>query len=353
MSIWSGIKTRAKYILIGMGVLLAIGFFVFIVKLQYDAKARQEALEKSVVEMKQMTDGIARSQSKYVTKEDLEDFAGDMDLDAIEDDLEDLEAEVRGISKILASSSGWGGNNLPSSGTWPRPVDPNDPSGPIQPNVCSGPLLSWCIHEHSSKYLTNAQKLALREKFANGEIPVGDVTFKAWQENPWDVNVLPRDYKVTSVLGEDREGRHYLYHRFTIEADGEEYTVQIDDADFRETYPEAQFEWWNPRVGIGITSGISFPLENFTTDGINAAITPGLYFSPFSYGTSRVKPDWLFAQVAAGYNTVNRTLQFSLSPAMYNLGGNSTLINNTYVGPSVGIDIKKNLSVGGTLSVTF
>lgn len=349
MKFWEAIKFRGKYIVIGMFALLAIVAVAIIIKLQYDANARQDAMNKSLVEMKQLTDGIVRSQSKYVDKEDLEAFGKDINLDAIRDDLEELDAKIVGISIFLAQSTGYHGTNLPSSNQDPKD-DPDDPTQPTPENICEDPMSSWCLMPHSVTYMENAQIQELKEPFANGEVPIGDVTFKAWKKNPWDVNIHPRNYKVSSVLGQDRDGRHYLHHKFEIESQGETHEVQINDAEFVEQYPESQWEWWNPKVAIGVAAGVAIP-----TDGshVTGSVTPGLYFSPFSYGKTKIKPDWIFAQIGVGYDVINETAQFSLSPAMYNLGAESTIIHNTFVGPTISVDTDENVTLGGTVAVTF
>src|SRR5690606_6144608 len=61
-------------------------------------------------------------------------------------------------------------------------------------------------------------------------VPIGKAGFSAWKEKPWSVELLPRKYGSTTVLGQDEGGRHYAYSKFTIEVDGKMYEVPIDDA---------------------------------------------------------------------------------------------------------------------------
>jgi len=340
-------KYIVKYTMIGVIVLIVLGVLGFIAKMQWDAYKRQEAIENSLVEMKELNDKIVRNQSKYVSKEDLEEFGKNLDLDAIRDDLNTLGADVKGISKFLTSSLGYNRSNIPSSHVTPKPTDPTDPTDPA--NKCEDPY----------GYLTNTQVLGLREPFSGDvNVPIGDVSFEAWKEKPWSVHILPRDYKVDTVLGQDKDGRHYIYNKFTIATDGKDYALPIKQAEFVETYPEASWEWWNPKVAMGIGGGVSIPtyrdpLTGDVVGDIGGSFTVNALFSPFSYGETRVKPDWIFAQVGVGFDAVRQTANFSITPAAYNLGAPISFINNTYVGPTVGIDHKQNVSVGSTLSVTF
>ena len=133
-------KINWNKVALALGALLLFGLVIFLVKMQMDAKTKQEALNQQIIEMKQLQDGIVRNQSKYVSKEDLDKFGKDMDLNlnAIRKDLKEFGAEVKGISTILAKSVGYKGNNLPSSGTNPKaPTDPE--TGPTCPDGESCP----------------------------------------------------------------------------------------------------------------------------------------------------------------------------------------------------------------------
>jgi hypothetical protein len=339
-----------------VGAIIIICLLGFLIKMQFDNANRQEAINKSLVEMKQLTDGIVRNQTKYVSKEDLRKFADDLDLEAIEDDLDELNARLIGISKVLASSGGYHGTNLPSDHTSPSNGDPEDPTTPVptpDPAMCPGSLLPWCIASWSASYLQNMQTKDLHEPFGDTNVPVGSASFSAWRENPWDIDIHPRDYEIKTVLGRDRDDKHYMYHQFTIRSNGEKHRIKIDDAQFLEEYPESEFMWWAPKFYLGVTGGVAFPTEDFADKGVSANASPSLFFSPFAYGRTNVNPEFTFLQLGAGVDVVNRTAQFSLTPFAYNLGTGNDIINNTYVGPTISIDTDKNVSVGGTVSLSF
>ncbi|KKN60988.1 hypothetical protein LCGC14_0526130 [marine sediment metagenome] len=325
------------------GVLLAV-LVVFNVKQCND----NDNLQSQLVEMKQLQDGIVRSQAKYASKEDIEKLAKDIDLNlaAIEDDLEGFNAKVQGISVLLAQSIGRDQTDVPSTSTRPKPVDVPTPF------ICPG-TGEPC--EDSYGHLTNAQLLALSELFPDGlEVPIGDVTFESWKENPWTTLQHPRDYHVTTVLGQDEDGRHYTYHKFEIGVAGERHTVPITNSEFIEEYPEPSFHWWNPRVGIGVYGGVGFNTSPLPDESVVlGAVSPTVSFSPFSYGKTKVKPDWVFARVGVGYDLVQRSVSFSIAPAMLNLGTEIDFVQSTYIGPVVGADTDGNVSVGMGLTTDF
>jgi hypothetical protein len=323
-----------------VGVVIAIVLLGAMVVLNVKACNNNDDLKQQMVEMKQLQDGIIRSQAKYASKEDINKLAKDIDLnlDAIKKDLAEFDAEVKGISTFLAKSMGRNQTNVPSSGTRPRPTDPETPN----PHSC--PDGKPC--EDPFGHLTNAQILALTEPFSDGtEVPIGSVTYEVWKENPWTVLQHPRDYHVTTVLGQDEDGRHYTYHKFQIGVDGKKHTIPITSSEFLEEYPEPSFYWWNPRVGIGVYGGVGFntsPLPDESTVG--GAVQPALSFSPFSYGKTKVKPSWVFARIGVGYDIAQKSVGFSVAPAMWNVGNEIEFIQNTYIGPAIGFDIDGNVS---------
>ncbi len=55
----------------GIGFILIIIALLFVLKMQWDASKQRDAMNKQMVEMKQLQDGIVRNKSKYVSEEDL------------------------------------------------------------------------------------------------------------------------------------------------------------------------------------------------------------------------------------------------------------------------------------------
>ena len=58
------------------GFVLLVVVLGFVVKMQWDASKQQDAINKGMIDMKQLADGIVRNQSKYVSKDDLDKFGG-------------------------------------------------------------------------------------------------------------------------------------------------------------------------------------------------------------------------------------------------------------------------------------
>lgn len=326
--------TKTKVISVAVA-LVVIALVAAIVWQYYIIKSQQDLQAQQLVEMKQLKDGIIRSESKYVSKEDLEQFAqiSDINLDPIRDDLDDLNANLKGINNLLVSTPGYVGTGLASNSTSPRPV-------PISGTVtvpCTGNE-AICPNLDTFGYLNNSQTLSLSEPFSGGaSVPWGKTEFKAWEEKPWNLTVYPRTYSVTTVLGEDENGRHYTYNKFYITSNGETYTVPINSSKFVEEAPEAEFRF-NPRLYLGVDVGSHIQTPQ-------AEVTPNIGIALFSYGSTKLKPDFTFVHAGVGFNTQTETPAIMLTPVTYNLGEPLPLVENLQVGPSVSVDTDKSISV--------
>jgi hypothetical protein len=314
-------------------VLLVLALLAFVIKVQHDTIERLKYIETSVVESKQIGEDIVRAQSSYVTKKDLDRAIKDqgLDLKAIKKDLGVLGADVKGLNTITVVTPGYNGNNIPSTGTGDPNPDPPDPTEPV-------------LDKYG--YFAATQKLRLTEPFGDDKaVPFGEVGFSAWQEKPWDLEILPREYRSQTVLGQDRDGRHYAYSRFQIEVDGKTYTVPIAEAKLIEEYPSPAFSF-NPRLYLGIDGG------GIANPPAHAELTPSLGLSFFSYGKTKVSPDWSFLYLGLGYATQHQAPVLLLAPANYNVAKPIPFMDNFHVGPAVSVDVDGNIGlyIGGRVA---
>lgn len=322
-------------ILIFLGFIIFIGTAGFIVFKLNEISNRQKAIETQVVAQKELVDNIMRSQNKYATKEDVENFAKDnnVNLKAIKDDLDNLHAELNAVNVVTFHSGGQVSTNVPSTST--GPVNPN----PINPN-----------NPDPFGYMKKEQKLSLNENFANVQIPFGEVGFSAWQEKPWSINIKPREYKVVNVIGTDDNQRSYVYNKVSIKVDNKDYDVKITSAETKQEFPEAKFSFWNPRLFLTAGGGI-----NLTQAPIQGSATAGVTLGIMSYGKYKTNPTVSVLQVGVGYETGTQRPAVIVNPVNFNIGGllPNGLANNTYVGPSLQVDTAGNIIAGGALSIGF
>jgi len=328
---------KYKIVLI-IGFILTLIVLLGIIKTQYDTIKSQEAMvEKTMVEFKELKDGTVRAQAQYT--QDLEKFAkqSKINLDPIQNDIQSLNAKIVGISTILTSTPGFVGQNLGSSGTKPR----DKPTVTTVPCPSGGEVVCPDVFGYQS----NVQTLSLTEPFQNNlQIPLGQVEFKAWEAKPWNLTIMPRSYSVTTILGQDEDGRHYNYHKFEIKTGGKSYTVPISESKFIEQLPEAEFRF-SPRIYLGIAAGARVYPE------LQPEIAPNVGVALFTYGQTKTNPDFTFLHLGASYNSQSNTAGIMVTPVTYNLGQHIPLIDNLHLGPAVTLDTELGVTVSGNVLV--
>ncbi len=315
-------------LLSAIGVIALISGLLLVIKYQRDIISKQTAIQNSLVDMKKLPGDVTRDQTQYATPADLDKLANSLNLTLgpIKDDLSKLNAHVTGIQTITVNSGGENKTDVASTIVTPRtdPIPTNEP-----------------IDQYG--YQKNVQTLKLAEPFGATNVPIGDVSFKAWEKAPWTVNLSPRTYSSINILGQDENGKTYTYSKFSVTSEGKTYAINVNDAKIVEELPQSKFSWWNPKFYISLGDGVGVSNAKNNVFG-------GLYFSPFSYGVTKLKPNFIFLQF--GPNTNGTNLGLTLSPIQWNIGEYLKIINNTYIGPDL-FWINNNVYVGGSLSVSL
>lgn len=319
-------------ILLILAAFLTLGAASFIIYKQIEISNRQSAIETQIINQKQLTDNITRSLNQYTTKDDIEKFIkeNNINLKVIQEDLSKLNASILAINTTNIHSNGSKGSNIPSTST-----------GPANPNPQTNPTDQY-------GYLKTQQNFKLNEKFANVTVPIAEVGFSAWKKEPWTENILPRTYKSSSVIAIDENQRHIIYNKFSIEVDGKSYDITLDKAETKEVYPEAKFSLWNPRF---------FMNGNFLANlsNMQPEISPGLSVGFMSYGRYLNTPDFSLLHIGVSYGLQSNKPSFNFAPINYNIGkllpGN--LVSNTYVGPSMQVNTSGNVMIGAGFSIGF
>lgn len=325
---------KAKTGIIGAVAVVLFALF-FIIKYQVDTINRLKAIETTVVQSKDLGEGLVRAQASYMTRKDLDRLIveNDINLDNIKDDLKTLRADVKAFNTIKVVSTGYSGDNIPTTSTTPREDYSDNPDSDEEIIF--------------SEYLKATQWLGLTESFSDGTtVPLGKTGFSAWRKNPWSLELHPREYNAMTVLAQDEDGRHYAYSKFQIKVDGEVYTLPIE-AEITEKYPNPKFRF-DPKMYLSVDGGFVTG-----TSSIHGEVTPNIGVSLFSYGKTRKEPIWSFATIGGGYATQSKKPAVVFSPVNYNLGNVLPLITNFHVGPAVSLDPKGNvgLYIGGRVGL--
>lgn len=324
MNLWQKILA----IVITLLVIIGIGFIIF---KQNEIAKKQDTIENQILQQKELSDNIIRSQNKFSTKEDLEKFISqnNLSLKVIEDDLEKINAKLTFVNVATVKSVGQVDANLPSTS---QGVPNNSEVTSCDPH----------------NYMKVEQKLSLNEEFSNTKVPFGEVGFSAWQSKPWSVNIKPREYRSVNVVGTDENERVYVYNKFSVLVDNKEFNIKISKAETKQEYPEAKFSFFNPKLFLSTSGAI-----NLTKAPVQGSVNLGLAVGIMSYGKSKLNPDISVLQLGAGYETGTQSPSLVVKPINFNIGGlfPGKVISNTYVGPSIQVDTKGNVLAGAGLSV--
>lgn len=194
-------------------------------------------------------------------------------------------------------------------------------------------------------YTESRQILRLTEPFSGSdEVPWGRVGFSAWKREPWDVEVLPRSYKSFAVGSIGPDGKRHVYTQFVIEVAGKTYKLPVTTAQYVEDVPPSAFRWrLTPMLATSIGPFVSGP------DG--AAALPGIQFAMARYGSSGDFPLWIFLAPGVAYEPRIGSFALTIVPAAYNIGKPMPLLDNLYIGPSVGVQAGGGVSIGASLGV--
>jgi uncharacterized protein YxeA len=314
-----------KIIMFVLAVLLLIGGGLIVFK-QFEIARRQEAIEKEMVGQKELADGITRALAQYATKQDINNLAkeNNVNMKVIQNDLDKLNASIMAINVVTSKSQGQVVKGAGSTNTVPGTDVP--------------PLA--LTYPDPYKYQQDTQVIKLNESFGNVKVPIGEVSFSAWKEKPWDYNIPPREYKMVTVLGMDEQQRQYAYNKFTIN----DQEVKIANSTFKQEYPEGKFSFFNPRLYIGMDAGINLR-------SVRGEAVPNVSLQLMSYGKYKNNPDLSILQVGAGYGIDAKQVSGSLTPIMYNVGQHIPLMNNLYIGPSVQVNASGDVGIMGSAKV--
>lgn len=321
-----------------------LGATGFIIYQQFEMKNMQTAINQSVIEQKQLVDQIVRSQGNYVSKDDLNNFAkqNDINLNDLKNDLSSLNATITGINHIDVHSGGTVATNVPSTSTTPSSNPPTTPTV-----ECNGKQIP-CPAADPFGYASNIQHLELNEQFVGAQVPVGNVAFDASNKTPWSETIYPRTYSVNNVLATTADGRHVIYNKMEITANGKTVPVNVTTAKFEETFPASSFTLFNPRLFL--TSGVALNVSH-----LNGSANLGITMQISSYGKTLAQPAISILQLGAGYQTGTQNATAIINPVSFNIAGvlPKGLMDSTYIGPSYQIDMKANMFIGGNLSLGF
>lgn len=321
-----------------LSILAIIVSLLFVIKSQHDLAVKQQEMNAMVVEMRQLTKDITVSQSKLVTKEELNNFIDSIDMESIQEDIEKLNAAIVAAGVLNVVTPGGKTANLPSSATGPE----HQPPVVVVPCPNGGEVA--CPPNDPFGYNAKAQTIELSEPFSKDlSVPFGQSMFQAWEPKPWTLEVYPRQYSVSTVIARDENDRITTYHKFQISTRGKSYSVPIKSDIIQQSPTESKFRF-SPRIYLGVEVGARV-YPTFEAEGV-----PNLSVAFFSVGKTKNDPAWAIAKLGIGVAVHKPAIVGVITPITYNLGHHLPLMNNLHIGPSFIVD--SSPSVGVTFGVS-
>ncbi len=185
-----------------------------------------------------------------------------------------------------------------------------------------------------------------REDAEGGEYPIGNVYYSFGleeDESRWTSQLFKLDLYTDIVMSEREDGTYDKVIESSIESNfikdyaGVKHPINIEKVTWAKRKIKTKKFRWNPNLNLGLTAG-------------SEIVSPVVGVSLFSYGRTKIDNDFLFLNVYTGGDTSSATL--GVVPVQYNIGNHLPLINNTFIGPSVGVS-KDGATYGVNLSVPF
>lgn len=239
-----------------------------------------------------------------------------------------------GVASTVVQTPGAHRSGLGSSSSVPQA------RSPVEQGASAAPQTATTTSADPWGYQRAEQRLKLTEPFPCGlEVPWGEVSFQAWQERPWGVDVLPREYRVTVVLARGEDGTQSAYAKFRVTVDGKTFDPPVR-AELAYRLPEPSWHWGG-KLYVGADGAIR--VAPWGTGFGQVAVQLSLA----SWGQTRVLPDWAFLLIGGALDASSGRPSVLVTPAAWNAGKPIPMIDNLYVGPSVGLD------VGGAWSVAL
>jgi hypothetical protein len=208
-------------------------------------------------------------------------------------------------------------------------------------------------HVYLKGKVTDHHFIKIYKKASDGqEYPIAWAMFHPNQPDPnklWKVGTYPVEIEANIIETEDKKGKFNRYVELNAknnqmkETKGNLYPIKLTEVKWaKNKISHKSFSFLNPRLGL---SGV------FTND----FFAPTLDLSIASYGRTNVDMDWRFLTFGAGISNTDEEdddFVFSFSPAQWNFGKAVPLINNAFIGPSIGW-AGGNTSFGVSFSIPF
>jgi len=185
------------------------------------------------------------------------------------------------------------------------------------------------------------------------KFPIAWAMFHPNQPDPnklWKTGTYPIEFHTKIIETENDQGTYNRYVELNVENNqmketkGNRYPLKITELKWaKNVRKDKKFYLWNPRLGLGALA-------------TNDIMAPKIDLSFSSYGKTKRDMDWRFAIIGIGvsnHDDNDEDFIFEFTPMQWNFGTKLPLIENIFIGPSIGWDTSGDTSYGVSLSIPF
>jgi hypothetical protein len=315
-------KTQA--IISGIIVLLLsiLGFII------YQQQKLINELSQNSIELKKLKEGVTTPSIQTKTeKEVIREISNSFDMKSIQAELDKVNAELKGLQTLIASSRGRVVTETKSDSVilTPAPI--------CKDNICQDPFGT----------ISGIHSLKLNEPFSNKEIPIGEVSFSPGKEKPWSYKIYPRQYIVKNVISYDKDDNIGLVTSFKLKSNGIEYPIEVDTNNLSRVYPKESISFGiYPYIGLFAGGNFGEEFKMISGGSLGAHL--------IRYGKTKRVASFKFLGLGFGISSLGN-VEGQILPINYNIGQHLPFTENLWVGPLLGLDSEKRATVAISLSV--
>lgn len=309
-------------------LILSISLISLIIVVFYFYKQIHEEninLRNEIVEFKNISETIARSSVKWVTKDDLNNHLKNIltkdEVDIIKKDLSILNSRLFSVGQTVGTIR----SHIVK-------LENSTKEGPEnQVVVCNdGRIID--VYGYT-------KKAQIKELIDSNAAPLASVQFNASKDKPWSYEVFKRDYKISTVIGKKDSGQltfHQKLQYVVPEVDkNKTYNIDILSSEFSQTQLKNSMFWFNPILDFNVFLGGEIYKFN-NNENISYGVDAGLSLS--SYGETRADSWFRLFRLGIGYDFGRHLVGLSVAPIMFNAGKPLPLLTNLYIGPRLSVD---------------
>lgn len=179
----------------------------------------------------------------------------------------------------------------------------------------------------------------LNEKFSTISVPMANIK----STSPATIETIERKYHLHQTISITAKDEIITHNKLVIIANNKEHVIPIQaTTNFTKPSPKLMLK---PSFHFGASASISpMAIAGAELSSNAFSVSPGIHIAILQYGASERQPEALIVKTGISYNLITRRPQLEIIPVSFRIL--PKVLPNTYVGPSISTDIRKNMYVG-------